>query len=129
MAQMMKRLAVLGFDGLTPAFASVMPLPAQALRKPYGTSFSTMSLNGFAHTLLTPFRAVGGHPRIRAVYVSLECAIYGGLSRTARNGFDSRWRYYVGESRSVVFETPRASRPRSITGIRQIRHQTARSRS
>ena len=26
MAQMMKRLAVLGFDGLTPAFASVMPL-------------------------------------------------------------------------------------------------------
>jgi DNA-binding MarR family transcriptional regulator len=26
LAQMMKRLAVLGFDGLTPAFASVMPL-------------------------------------------------------------------------------------------------------
>ena len=26
MAQMMKRLGILGFDGLTPAFASVMPL-------------------------------------------------------------------------------------------------------
>jgi DNA-binding MarR family transcriptional regulator len=26
LAQMMKRLAVLGFDGLTPAFATVMPL-------------------------------------------------------------------------------------------------------
>ena len=26
MAQMMKHLAMLGFDGLTPAFASVMPL-------------------------------------------------------------------------------------------------------
>jgi hypothetical protein len=49
------------------------------------------------HTLITPWASVGVIAQNRAGCIHLKSATYDwfGLPRTARTGFDSRWRYHV----------------------------------
>ena len=50
----------------------------------------------FDHTVITLLESVGVIRRKRPAYIYLESTTYDwfGPGRTARNGFDSRWRYH-----------------------------------